>query len=241
MPNYVSNTFIVKGTKEQVNYFLSKGGFQTISDFNNQDAVAMALDNARLRSWLPLPQTFLDYDTTNTILSIERWRDKMYHKMLGDVEYKEDNTYDEYVRGYKEAKAEQKAIYGAVGWYQYNLKTLGTKWDAQIEVNTEETFEGNNNVTMYFDFDTAWYMPMKWFEFLCGKFYDLKFYIYGAEESGAFFRYYSNAIKNEDNTYQCIEELVLEKIDWEDEEAWIVNNDKVEAFRESFFDFVQNN
>lgn len=241
MPNYVSNTLIIKGTKEQVNYFVTKGGFQPIDNFNNIEEVAKKLDDAYMRSWLPMPQTFVDYDTTNPMLSKDTWNERTLHEMVGDVSYKEHNTYEEYVRGYKEAIAEQKATYREVGWYKYNLKTLGTKWDCPMSVNTEETFEEAGEVTLYFDFDTAWSMPMEWFEFLCRKFYDLRFFIYGAEESGLFYKFYSNVTGNEDNLYYCLGELRVQEVDEENEEACARTWDKIDSFKSKFLDFAQDN
>lgn len=242
MANFVSNTLIVKGTKKQVNYFLSKGGFHEINDFNNADEVSRVFEDASLSSWLPMPQTFKDYDTTNPMMSEDTWNNNEMRRLHGgEFQYKEHNTYEEYVRGYKEAAAEQKTYYGVVGWYSYNIKTLGTKWDAPMEINTEETFEDEDNVTLYFDFDTAWSMPMAWFEFLCRKFYDLRFFIYGSEESGVLFQYFSNVTGNLDDVYLCFGQLKLQGYYTMNDDFIQGNIEKANVFKEKFLDFAQDN
>lgn len=241
MPNWVSNTFIVKGNKKQINYFLSKGNIKPINNFNDAEEVSKKLDKISLRSWLPLPQTFNDYDTTNQMLDKDHWNDKMYHELTGEVSYKIDNTYEEYVRGYKEAAADQFGMYQTVGWYQYNINTLGVKWNARMEINTEETFEDNDNVILYFDVDTAWNMPMVWFDFMCRKFYYLKFFIYGMEEAGCFVKAYSNIIKDEYSSYSIIDKIDYETLSKEFEASYQLTMDKIDIFKNKFLDYVIDN
>lgn len=241
MPNWVSNTFIIKGNKKEVNYFLSKGNIETITDFNDGTELTKKLENVSLRSWLPLPQIFEDYNTTNQILSKDHWDDKMYHELTGDVSYKTDNSYEDYVRGYKEAAADQYGIYRIVGWYNYNMATLGVKWDARMEVNTENSFEDNDNVTLYFEFESAWDMPLVWFDFMCRKFYYLKFFIYGMEESGIFVKAYSNVIKDEYSSYSLIDEMDCEALSEEFEISYQSAMTKIDTFKEKFMDYVTKN
>ena len=55
-----------------------------------------------LDTFLPIPKTFIEYDTTN---------------------------YDKY---FKNAAKYQKRRYGCIGWYDYGLMYRGTKWNAEI-------------------------------------------------------------------------------------------------------------
>lgn len=55
---------------------------------------------------------------------------------------------EDFIKEWEDATEEQKS-YGAIGWYDYNVNTYGTKWDSHIDVTP--SFRG---VVMYVS--TAW-------------------------------------------------------------------------------------
>ena len=83
------------------------------------------------RTFLPMPETFLLFDTTN------------------------------HPDQYPDAAKEQKEKYGAVGWYDYNCLTLGTKWDFDLQEVILEEVAGWCELS--FDIQTAWDYPDQWF------------------------------------------------------------------------------
>lgn len=55
--------------------------------------------------------------------------------------------YEKYVRGHKRAKAYQQKKYGVVGWYDWNVKYYGCKWDEKLE-NWELKCERDNSIVL---------------------------------------------------------------------------------------------
>lgn len=100
MPNWCENRLVVGGKKKDIVSFLhyKEGAGKFL--FNN---------------YLPMPQTFLDYDTANPKYTREG--------------FSSDEEYNAYCDGYENALKEQKEKYGVVGWYDWCLKNYGTKWD----------------------------------------------------------------------------------------------------------------
>lgn len=138
MPNWCSNSLQIRGNKEDVFSLFQKIGFKGKTTQELQDYC----DNTEitLRSWYSMPQTFIDWDTTN------------------DPRYPDE----EYLQGYKEAKKYQQKHYGCVGWYDYNMKTLGVKWDA--ELYTWDINEHENELIVDSEVDTPWSYPDEWFK-----------------------------------------------------------------------------
>lgn len=121
MPNWTFNTITIKGESEALAKMLN-------------DAVKDEDGNIKLSSWFPIPETFLKYDTTNHpngarfAVGEEYW-DGLGHKGI---------MTEELLNEYKQATKEQKERYGVVGWYDYNCKYLGCKWDCDVDIRTEE-------------------------------------------------------------------------------------------------------
>lgn len=124
MSTYVSNRVIIKGSKEQIlsmlNYGIKRRKMRPHTEISSackviKDTLATK-QPFTLRSFLPMPKTFIKNDTENE-----------YFKHIDAAHY-------------------QKRKYGVVGWYCYNIKTLGTKWDSKFtdisfkEVNENETY-----------------------------------------------------------------------------------------------------
>lgn len=94
MPNWTNNHIVFIGSKKAVKAFMKKAKPQQDDKGNKVYA---------LSSWLPIPKTFLEHDTTN------------YEKDMPSV------------------AAYQQKKYGVVGWYQWRLLNYGCKWDSAFD------------------------------------------------------------------------------------------------------------
>lgn len=159
MPNWVKNTVALKGTKQQMTKLFSQ-----VADVKTWEDVENKIDNFELtmRSFLPMPQTFLDWDTTNDMEKFE-W----FCKGKNQTEEELRKEYENYVSGYKAAREHQQKFYRCVGWYDYNYKTLGCKWDANLEnITIADELEKDDIVIVYFSLETAWSIPIPFLQHL---------------------------------------------------------------------------
>ena len=171
MPNWCENDLSIIGRKNDVIDFFKKVGFnekeKSLNDFLEQNPLT-------LRSWMPMPETYKTMDTTNA----KRQQNKD----------ESDEDYQKYSEEYDAAVKYQDETYGVVGWYNYNLKTLGTKWDIQIN-----EFEPNccigEQIFVTFSFLTAWCPPDAWLKTLIKEYPNLTFDL-GAFEPGNAFTYH---------------------------------------------------
>jgi hypothetical protein len=68
------------------------------------------------------------------------------------------------------------------GWYDWNVREWGTKWDAcdsDFDDNTEETHAG-----LYYSFNTAWSIPEQVYIAITKQHPELSFQFYAEEEQG---------------------------------------------------------
>lgn len=138
MPNWCVNLLVIKGEPDDLKAFVKDAGAEdeeTVEEFFKRK-------ERTLRSWLKMPQTFIDWDTTN---------DKLPENAFPTKE-----EYEKYSEGYDKAVEEQQKEFGVVGWKEYNLLTLGCKWDCEFEqvvVPDDKTIEIN--------FSSPWVPPTK--------------------------------------------------------------------------------
>jgi hypothetical protein len=157
MPNYVSNIVTLVGSDEQV---------MKVVDFINSDYGVFDFNKI-----VPMPETFSKYDTTNhpggrglNVGSPISWRDDS------------PIVTEELIEEYKQATKEQEEKYGVVGWYDWNVKFWGTKWNA---CGAESSGYGR------FTFDTAWSAPLPVLVALSKLFPEVEIQIvYADEDSG---------------------------------------------------------
>lgn len=162
MPNWTYNRIAVKGEKKNLDKFMS-------------DAIRSEAGGLSLSSWLPIPETYIKYDTTNHPdgkgLEVgEEWYDGHgdHHQLVTE----------ELIEEFKKATAEQREKYGVVGWYDYNLATFGCKWDSEVEVESE----GEEEITL--TADTPWSAPEQWLRTISAKYPELTFSLYAQYEEG---------------------------------------------------------
>ena len=161
MPNHVVTHLYIEGTPEQV---------EQVKAFVRCDT-----DKDRLMDFnkiVPCPETFLKYDTTNH--PDGKWLNIGYPAEPFD----EDSPIvtEELIEEYKKATREQMELYGVVGWYDWNRKNWGTKWNAY---DSEDLGNG-------IKFETAWSFPEPAMIALSKHFPDIDFHFVYADEDASY-------------------------------------------------------
>ena len=162
MPNWTFNTIRVSGNKEHIAKMMN-------------DAIKNENGEMTLRSWFPIPETFLKYDTTNhpngerLVVGEEYW-DGLGHRGIMTAELLDE---------YKQATKEQRETYGVVGWYDYNCKYFGCKW-SDCDVKIADEMDGK----IVLSTDTPWTSPDMWLIRLSERYPDLLFENHAEFEDG---------------------------------------------------------
>ena len=123
----------------------------------------------------------LKLDTQHTIADRKDVRDllgEFFDKLVSQV------------RAYCDATAIQEKEYGCVGWYDYNLKHFGTKWDSQL-TDWDSWYVDDNTRVIIFKVETAWSIPDAWLEYLAEKYPNLGFAVRTYEEQPAWNGYFN--------------------------------------------------
>lgn len=123
----------------------------------------------------------LKLDTQNTITDsheVEIIIGQFFDRLIGEV------------KAYCNATAIQEKEYGCVGWYDYNLKNFGTKWDMQL-TDWDSWYVDDNTSVIIFKVETAWSIPDEWLEYLAEKYPNLGFAVRTYEEQPAWNGYFN--------------------------------------------------
>jgi len=178
MPNWCEDTITITGKEVDLIKFLNIG-LKSACRLRIRGLKEGNFDTTRLtlRSWLPMPDTFSQYDTTN----------HPNGEGLTVGESCNGRRVDEaLIEEYKTATKEQKEKYGAVGWYEYNCKTIGTKWDAGLDdIYIEHDIDDYWIITI--NLSTAWSPCIPWLRNIYKDYPNLHFYL-DYEEYGMGFR-----------------------------------------------------
>ena len=163
MPNWTSNSINITGSKDAIKKFKA-------------DAIKHEGGILLLSSWMPIPETFLKYDTTNHpygkgLKVGNKWWDGLGHH--GD-----EIITEELIEEFKRATEEQKEKYGVIGWYDYNLKTFGCKWDCRVEISNESDEQIDLST------ETPWYAPHNWLLTPSKNYPEISFYLNAYYEDG---------------------------------------------------------
>jgi hypothetical protein len=209
MANWVKNITIICGTKKQIINLLNKVSevevkSETAEQWNaeewNEHIKQIASQNLTLRSWYQMPKTFIEWDTTNPKTPFEIYNFK------SETEEDKIIEYNKYCAQYESEKLYQLEMYGAVGWYDYNMLTLGCKWNCKLDSFAFLTME-NNHILIELTTETPWSTPHMWFTNLI-KDYGVDIVSY-ADEEGGFFNDVTD-YKNERIIYDVLAELKTE-------------------------------
>ena len=171
MPNWTYNSIRVEGSKDSLTKFMTDGLTNAHKPENDGDNPQLSLS-----SWIPTPETFLKYDTTNHpngkgLKVGDKWWD-------GLGPHGDKVVTEELIEEFKQATKEQAEKYGVVGWYDYNVKTFGCKWDSEVRVDSINDTEINLSA------DTPWSAPDKWLRTISEKYPDLTFHLHADYEEG---------------------------------------------------------
>ena len=197
MPNWTFNTTRVEGSKDSLTKFMTDGLANARKPEKEGDNPQLSLS-----SWIPTPETFQKYDTTNHpngkgLKVGDKWWDG-----LGD--HGGQLVTEELIEEFKQATKEQKEKYGVIGWYDYNVKTFGCKWDSEVNV------ESITDTEITLSADTPWCAPEKWLRTISKKYPDLTFHLHALYEEGFW----------EDFDFQegLKDEIGSGEYDWDEEE-----------------------
>lgn len=162
MPNWVVNKVTVL-----------EGG----EEFLRRVADALSKKEMLFEEFIPVPETYKVYDTTNHPDGKGLVVGKKYTSWPGSAfkgagEIITQQLIDEY----KAATKEQEEKYGAVGWYHFGCKYWGTKWDvSDFSVVRDED-------TGTIEFSTAWSMPEGFYARISEMYPEMKFLVEYADE-----------------------------------------------------------
>ena len=170
MPNWTFNTITIEGEKDTLIKFMADGLANAHKPENEGDNPRLYLS-----SWIPTPETFTKYDTTNhpdgeKLKVGENWNDGLGNHNQPITE--------ELIEEFKQATKEQREKYGVVGWYDYNVKTFGCKWDCEVRIGPFCDTDLTINI------DTPWSAPDKWLLTISEKYPELTFYLQAEYEEG---------------------------------------------------------
>lgn len=140
MPNWADNRIIVSGDSEKIKKFLN-------------DGVKNSAGNYHFGSWIPIPETYVKYDTTN----------HPYGKglVVGEKDcFSGIVTTEERLKEFIEATKYQKKTYGVIGWYDWNVNNYGCKWDEDMEL-LERIDDNEKTECITFLTTTPWSSPIE--------------------------------------------------------------------------------
>ena len=163
MPNWTTNFVRISGDKKLLDKVLKE------LPMHDEEHGTYALT-----SIVPMPETYLKYDTTNYPdgKNLQIGKPASWSKNAPIVT-------EELIEEYKQATKEQREKYGTVGWYDWNCKYLGCKWDAEFSLNHSQ----GDLITDVFD--TPWRSPDKAFIALSKKYPELRISMFSHYEDNA--------------------------------------------------------
>ena len=184
MPNWCSNNLTITGKVEDVKAMFKSAKVNERGEYT-------------LESFIPMPRTYYNIDTTNSVGCFISDSIRAYKDMHGVIdEATEQSIKEKCKKQYEAAVKYQTKKYGCVGWYNWRCYNLGCKWDATIctkgflnNLIESETRNGETRITLVFD--TAWMPPVAWLSVVCQRNPDVNFELWTDEESGYKFAYES--------------------------------------------------
>jgi hypothetical protein len=157
MPNWVYNTLSVSGSKEKIAEFKELAGRKAPTGFDSETGV-------------------LTYDNKEEVLSFWNFKEpKDKAVYFGASDYKPEG-YDSWTM---EERMAHSMKFSSNGWYDWNIREWGTKWDAcDVDLNDD------SETSLGYSFNTAWSIPEPVFLAMVQKFPTLDFEFWSEEEQG---------------------------------------------------------
>jgi len=118
MPNWTTNEIRFSGNSDTVQKIMSE-----IKE-------CIAKNEGIMNHFIPRPDTYDEYDTTNYQSRTMNEGDMSYAGRCTPYNNNEPHVLtQEFIDKWKAAEEEQMQKYGAVGWYDWDCKYWGCKWD----------------------------------------------------------------------------------------------------------------
>lgn len=243
MPNFSFNTIAVKGKREHVIAWLNKARkFHVSPNVSNKHLIKIlnTMSNSgyglSLHSFVPIPKTYKHFDTTNDLLKRDFFKGT-------------DKEYAKYVKGYKKAKRYQMKMYGVVGWYDWNKKFLGCKWNSFFF--NWSIRENNDDFILIFNCDTPWNYPNAWIETMQSQNDNLTFFCRAQEEGYVYNGYFCAREKEFEDDYPALWQDAIQEVQIEHPDLEEDSNERYDALNEieermndklteEFYQFVEN-
>lgn len=158
MPNWVYNTLSVSGSKEKIAEFKELAGRKAPTGFDSQTG-SLTYDDKE--------------EEVFSFWNFVEPEDKALY--FGASDYKPE--------GYDKMTSEEQLAYSmkfsSNGWYDWNVREWGTKWDA-----CDADLNDDSETSLGYSFNTAWSIPEPVFNAIVRKFPTLDFDFWSEEEQG---------------------------------------------------------
>ena len=162
MPNWTNNSIRIEGPKEVLDKFLADGKANEKGEYS-------------FNSWIPIPETYRKYDTTN--------HPNGEGLRLGQpVDFFEEGSpivTEELIEEYKQATKEQAEKYGSVGWYDWRCANYGCKWDMAFD-----SIDRIDDTCLNIMVDTPWSAPGEFLLTISERYPELTINAYSVYEEG---------------------------------------------------------
>lgn len=209
MPNHTQTIFRVTGTPEKLEEFIKRAAFkekdgsETIFSFG---------------SFVPCPPEIKHMTCPTKIVTEEELKKEEEDNAARIAKAKAEGKSEDYVfitHSLTEEMAKQyMQRFGALNWYDWQVRNWGTKWDCYEQSNEWERVSKNENGTtvdyIQMMYQTAWSPASSAILSISEMFPDLMFYHEFADEGGGFLG---------SETIQDGEILAQQDLEWNSEEG----------------------
>lgn len=162
MPNWCSNTLIVRGEKDKVAEFRKKArGKKTGKGKYDTDLV--------LNNFYPMPKELENTKSPPTIVPDDKYQEELDKAIKLEKEHAGNEFYMGSRPLSESMSKELIAKHGSNNWYDWKIRHWGTKWD--IEAYLQE----NKPKELIYGFDSAWSPPVAWLDKVAQDFPTLSF------------------------------------------------------------------
>jgi hypothetical protein len=190
MPNWSYNNLTISGPKEDMDVF-----YQESIKPNSNNELSFRFSNI-----FPMPEKIKNTISPSSSAKGQKWMNSnsstVRNDKLNEIFDEEENDPNLIpVENNTPEKCQQLIKeYGSDNWYDWNIKTYGTKWD--VEVVDREYYKSDEQFEC--SFDTAWSPPSNFLENLQNRFKNLDikltFELEGSDGCGVF---YTNRYKDD--------------------------------------------
>jgi hypothetical protein len=183
MPNWTNNSISIQGPKEVLDKFIADGKPNEDGEYS-------------FNSWIPIPETYRKYDTTNH----PDGKGLTVGEHVDHFDKDSPIVTEELIEEYKQATKEQAEKYGAVGWYDWRCMYYGCKWDMTFDV-----MDRTSDTNLCIQVDTPWSAPSEFLLTISERYPELSINAYSVYEEGEW-----ETIEFHDGDYDVVESGLCE-------------------------------